>query len=71
MEFKEIKYETTPQWNTIEFTSERGNHEMTVSSIDRDGEIEIEMVAYNESTSVFLTQDNIKQLITHLQKQLK
>ena len=71
MEFKEIKYETTSQWNTIEFTSERGNREMTVSSIDRDGEIVIDLVAYNESTSVVLTQDNIKQLITHLQKQLK
>lgn len=68
MEFKETNWETNPEWDTIEFMGKWTN--MEVSSVDKDGEVEI-TVTNGEEFRVFLNQENIHQLITHLQKQLK
>ena len=69
MEFKETNWETNPGWNTIEFMGRWTN--MEVSSVDPDGEVEITVTNDGENFRVFLNQENIQQLITHLQKQLK
>jgi hypothetical protein len=69
MEFKETNWETNPGWNTIEFMGKWTN--MEVSSIDKDGDLEITVTNDGEDFRVFLNQENIKQLITHLQKQIK
>ena len=68
MEFKETIWEHNPEWDTIEFMGKCTN--MEVSSVDKDGEVEI-TVTNGEEFRVFLNQENIQQLITHLQKQLK
>ena len=69
MGFKETNWETNPGWNTIEFMGRWTN--MEVSSVDPDGEVEITVTNDGENFRVFLNQENIQQLITHLQKQLK
>ena len=69
MEFKETNWETNPEWNTIEFMGKWTN--MEVSSVDNDGDVEITVTNDGEDFRVFLNQENIQQLITHLQKQLK
>jgi len=71
MKFREIKYENLPHWDSIEFSTEIGTRKMEVNSADMSGDVEIEMTEWDKTISVYLTQENIKQLITHLQKQLK
>ena len=69
MEFKETIWENNPEWNTIEFKGKFTNIE--VSSLDKDGEVAIEITVDNDlPVTIFLNQENIQQLITHLQKQL-
>jgi hypothetical protein len=69
MEFKETNWGNNPEWNTIEFRGKWTS--MEVSSVDHEKEVEFSMVADGEEFRVFLNQENIQQLITHLQKQLK
>jgi len=69
MEFKETIWENNSEWNTIEFKGKFINIE--VSSLDKDGDVAIEITVDNEPVTIFLNQENIQQLITHLQKQLK
>lgn len=70
MEFKETNWDSNPEWNTIEFMGKRTN--MEVSSVDKDGEVSIEITVDNDlPVTIFLNQENIQQLITHLQKQIK
>ena len=69
MEFKETIWENNSEWNTIEFKGKFTNIE--VSSLDKDGEVSIEITVDNDlPVTIFLNQENIQQLITHLQKQL-
>ena len=70
MEFKETIHEHAPQYNEIEFKGKWVT--MTVSSADLGGDVEINISESGyDDQYVFLNQENIKQLITHLQKQLK
>ena len=70
MKFRETIFENNPECNTIEFNGKWTN--MEVSSVDKDGEVAIEITMDNDpSVNIFLNQENIKQLINHLQKQLK
>lgn len=70
MEFRETIFENNPEWNTIEFNGKWTN--MEVSSVDIDGEVAIEIDSgWDQNVHIFLNQENIKQLINHLQKQLK
>jgi len=70
MEFKEIKFEHHPEWDSIAFTSKW--IEMVVNSANKAGDISITISALREpDVHIFLTQENIQQLITHLQKQLE
>ncbi len=70
MEFKETIFENCPEFNSIEFKGNFTN--MEVSSLDKDGEVAIEITVDNDlPVTIFLNQENIQQLITHLQKQLK
>jgi hypothetical protein len=69
MEFKEIIYETVPDWNYIEFHGKWTS--MSVSPKDKDGDIEIELnESGNETMRVYLNKENIQHLITYLEKQL-
>ena len=70
MEFRETIFENNPECNLIEFNGKWTS--MEVSSVDIDGEVAIEIDAgWDQSVHIFLNQENIKQLINHLQKQLK
>jgi RecB family endonuclease NucS len=71
MEFRETIWNEHPEWNTIEFISSSGNITLNVCSNDQDDEVEINISEFGVTHGVYLTQDNIKQLINHLQKQLK
>ena len=70
MEFIETIFENHPEWNTIEFNGKWTS--MVINSIDTDGDVEIEISdGCDTDIHIFLNQTNIKQLINHLQKQLK
>jgi hypothetical protein len=71
MEFSQTNYIDTPQWNQIRFTSKSGNTQVEIGSAGPDGEIEFYITESNESTTFFLNQENIRQLIEHLKTQLK
>ena len=62
MKFKEKNW-------SIELSNELNNIE--IHQLDDDGEVEIDINGFDCSVSFILTQENIQQLITHLQKQLK
>lgn len=62
MKFEEKKH-------TIEFSNNLNVIE--ISQLDDDNEIQMDISGFRCSVGFILTQDNIKQLITHLQKQLK
>ena len=69
MEFKENVYAEWPEWNSIEF---KGKWiKMEVKSADSSGDVEISITEDGDEKFVFLNQENLKHLITHLQKQLK
>lgn len=70
MEFRETIFENKPEWNSIEFIGKWTNMEVTASDTDGDVEIAID-AGWDQSVHIFLNQENIKQLINHLQKQLK
>jgi hypothetical protein len=42
-----------------------------IDSADEDGDVEIWVMANNKSTSLYLSQDELKVLIQFLQKQIK
>ena len=69
MEFKETIYEHAPKYNSITFKSKW--IDISVESADIGGDVMITIDNSGEEFSVYLTQENIQQLITHLQKQLK
>ena len=69
MEYKEIKFEHALEYNHIQFLSKWIIFD--ISSVDMGGDIEIEINRDGESVSFYLNQENIKQLISHLQKQIK
>jgi len=62
MEFREKKW-------TVEFSNNLNTIE--ISQVDDDQEVQLEISGFRSSVGFTLTQENIKQLITHLQKQLK
>ena len=69
MEFKETIYEHAPEYNTIEF---KGKYiKMEIFSADLGGDVEISITEDGDEKFVFLNQENLKHLITHLQKQVK
>lgn len=69
MEYKEIKFENASEYNSILFVSKWIT--IHIGSVDTGGDIEIEINRDGESVSFYLNQKNIKQLISHLQKQIK
>lgn len=69
MEFKEIKFEHAPEYNSIQFVSKWIT--VDICSSDMGGDVEICIDRDGESASFYLNQENIKQLIVHLQKQIK
>jgi len=70
MEFRETIFENKPEWNAIEFSGRWTS--MEISSVDKDGDVGIEISNdCDADTHIFLNQENIRQLINHLQKQLK
>jgi hypothetical protein len=69
MEFSQTTYVDNPEYNQIVFVSKRGNTQVEIGSFDKDDEVEF-FVDNGESTTFFLTRENVQQLITHLQKQL-
>ena len=62
MEFREKKY-------TVEFSNNLNT--MEISQSDDDNEVQMDISGFRCSVGFILTQENIKQLIDHLQKQLK
>ena len=69
MEFTQTTFVDNPQYDQIVFTSNRGSTRVEISAFDKDDEVEF-VVDNGESTTFFLTRENVQQLITHLQKQL-
>ena len=65
MEFKELKHQSNSKLDRIQFIF--GDNVLTFGKSDGLGEV---LMIYNSEWN-HLTQDNIKQLIDHLQKQLK
>ena len=70
MEFSQTTFIDNPQYDQIVFTSSKGNTRVEIGSFDKDGEVEFFVTELGESTTFFLDKENIRQLITHLQKQL-
>jgi hypothetical protein len=68
MEFSQTTYVDNPEYNQIVFDSKRGNTRVEIGSFDKDGEVEFFVTELGESTTFFLTRENVQQLITHLQK---
>ncbi len=63
-----MKFEGT-DWESLEF---EGQHKrLQIESADAQGDVEIELEDYNESHYFYLNQEDLKKLITHLQKQVK
>lgn len=69
MEFKENVFVECPEYNSIEFEGKW--IKMEVKSADNSGDVEISITEDGDEKFVFLNQENLKQLITHLQKQVK
>lgn len=69
MEYKEIKFEHASEYNSIQFVSKWIT--IDIGSVDMGGDIAIGINRDGESESFYLNQENIKQLISHLQKQIK
>ena len=69
MEFTQIKIIDNPQYDQIVFTSNNGNTRVEISAFDKDDEVEF-VVDNGESTTFFLTRENVQQLINHLKDQL-
>ena len=70
MEFSQTTYVDNPEWNQIVFVSRTGNTRVEIGSLDKDGDVEFFVTECSESTSFYLTRENVHQLISHLQKQL-
>jgi hypothetical protein len=65
MEIKITKYESTPEWNSMEIKGKWNSMEI---SSDSDGVVEFEFsTSADTGGSVFLDQDELKQLIEFLQ----
>lgn len=62
MEFREKKY-------TVEFSNNLNAIE--ISQADDDNEVQMDINGFRCDVGFILTQENIRQLIDHLQKQLK
>jgi hypothetical protein len=61
-------YESNPDWDTLEIEQKFSNWD--VSSY-LDGDVEIECNTQNESSSLILNQDELKQFIAFLQTKVK
>ena len=70
MEFSQTTFVDNPEYNQIVFDSKSGNIRVEIGSFDKDGEVEFFVTELGESTTFFLTRENVQQLITHLKDQL-
>lgn len=70
MEFSQTTFIETPHWNQIRFTSKSGNTHVEIGSMDKAGDVEFFVTEGSESTTFFLSRENVEQLISHLQNQL-
>ena len=70
MEFSQTTYVDNPHWNQIVFTTKSGNTRVEIGSFDKDGEVEFFVTELGESTTFFLTRENVQQLFNHLKDQL-
>jgi hypothetical protein len=70
MEFSQTTYVDNPEYNQIVFTSKSGNTRVEIGSPDLGGDTEFFITEGSESTSFYLTRENIQQLITHFKNQL-
>ena len=69
MEFKENVNKFNPDYTSIEFKGKWVS--MEVTSADKSGDVEIRITEDGDEKYIFINQENLKQLITHLQKQVK
>lgn len=70
MEFSQTTYIDNPEWNQIVFATKSGNTRVEIGAPDKDGDTEFFITEGSESTTFFLSRENIEQLISHLQNQL-
>jgi hypothetical protein len=68
MEFSQTTFVDNPEFNQMVLISKSGNTRVEIGSFDKDGEVEFFVTDGSESTSFYLTRENVQQLITHLQK---
>lgn len=75
MIIKKTEFENYPSANSLEFDFEpgcRNNKCMVIESANSLGDVEIETSdGYGNNASFFLNQEALKELIIHLQKQVK
>ena len=70
MEFSQTTYVDNPEYNQIVFTSKSGNTRVEIGAPDKDGDTEFFITEGSESTSFYLTRENVQQLFNHLKDQL-
>lgn len=60
-------------WELLRFkrVGSRWDKTMEISSADKEGDVDFEMIDDRETIQMYLSQEDIKALIKHLQKQLK
>jgi hypothetical protein len=69
MKLEVIKFDDKPEHDNIVFT--HGANSVEVGDLDKDDEVAFEVMDDEATILFYLTQENIQQLINHLQKQLK
>jgi hypothetical protein len=70
MEFSQTTYVDNPEYNQIVFTSKSGNTRVEIGAPYKDGDTEFFITEGSESTSFYLTRENVQQLMNHFKNQL-
>ena len=70
MEFTQTTFVDNPEWNQIVFASKSGNTRVEIGAPDKDGDTEFFITEGSESTSFYLTRENVQQLMDHFKNQL-
>jgi hypothetical protein len=70
MEFSQTTFVDNPEYNQIVFDSKIGNTRVEIGSFDKDGEVEFFVTELGETTTFFLTRENVQQLMSHFKNQL-
>ncbi len=68
MEIRINKFESTPEWNSMEIKGKWNSMEISSCS---DGDVELEFSTSEDTGNIILGQDELKQLIEFLQTKVR